>query len=413
MCYCTTELHYFCELRHCVIMALHYSVKDLRSYILIILAVLVVSMQSERVSHIRKLYKDLFSNYTKQVMPVYDHSKPLMVGVTFYLISINSFNEVEETISIAGSFSFNWTDPFLAWDPASYGHQYWTVIDSSDMWVPFMVLTNNVNKMEPIGGETNFNAFIITTGDVVYNPGDVLEAKCPTDISKFPFDEQQCTFTFIAWAIPKQFLRLSSLKDQASLDYFYPHSDWTLLEYSTVTDEEGGDISFFSFNLKIKRRAMYYGVMVIAPTVLFALLNPLVFLLPVESGERVGLAMTILLSYSLFLMIVSSSIPASSNPMCALLIVMVIIIVVSGIIAFGVILTVKYYNEEDVDKIGPALKSITSWQSHKDTDVGESVEAKYNITGKDVANMLDTIFFYGSYVVMILTTVGYSLYVFL
>jgi hypothetical protein len=64
-------------------MALHYSVKDLRSYILIILAVLVVSMQSERVSHIRKLYKDLFSNYTKQVMPVYDHSKPLMVGVTF------------------------------------------------------------------------------------------------------------------------------------------------------------------------------------------------------------------------------------------------------------------------------------------------------------------------------------------
>jgi hypothetical protein len=33
---------------------------------------------------------------------------------------------------------------------------------------------------------------------------------------------------------------------------------------------------------------------------------------------------------------------------------------------------VKYYNEEDVDKIGPALKRITSWQSHKDSDVGES-----------------------------------------
>ena len=156
---------------------------------------------------------------------------------------------------------------------------------------------------------------------------------------------------------------------------------------------------------------MYYGVMVIAPTVLFALLNPLVFLLPVESGERVGLAMTILLSYALFLMIVSSSIPASSNPMCALLIVMVIIIVVSGIIVFGAIITVKYYNEEDVDKIGPALKRITSWQSHKDSDVGESVEAKYNITGKDVANMLDTIFFYGSYVVMVITTFGYILYI--
>jgi membrane-anchored glycerophosphoryl diester phosphodiesterase (GDPDase) len=44
--------------------------------------------------------------------------------------------------------------------------------------------------------------------------------------------------------------------------------------------------------------------------------------------------------------------------MCALLIVMIIIIVVSGIIVFGVIITVKYYNEEDVDKIGPALCGI-------------------------------------------------------
>jgi hypothetical protein len=40
-------------------------------------------------------------------MPVYDHSKPLMVGVTFYLASINTFKEVEETISITGSFNFD------------------------------------------------------------------------------------------------------------------------------------------------------------------------------------------------------------------------------------------------------------------------------------------------------------------
>jgi hypothetical protein len=49
-----------------------------------------------------------------------------------------------------------------------------------------------------IGGETKFNAFIIDNGDVIYNPGDVFEAKCPTDISKFPFDEQQCVFTVLS-----------------------------------------------------------------------------------------------------------------------------------------------------------------------------------------------------------------------
>jgi hypothetical protein len=50
-----------------------------------------------------------------------------------------------------------------------------------------------------------------------------------------------------------------------------------------------------------------------------------------------------------------------------------IIIVVSGIIVFGVIITVKYYNEEDEDKIGPALKRVVMWQLPEDNDVGESV----------------------------------------
>jgi hypothetical protein len=44
--------------------------------------------------------------------------------------------------------------------------------------------------------------------------------------------------------------------------------------------------------------------------------------------------------------------------MCALLIGMIIIIVVSGIMVFGVIITVKYFNVEDTDKIGPALKRV-------------------------------------------------------
>ena len=184
------------------------------------------------------------------------------------------------------------------------------------------------------------------------------------------------------WAAPKICLVLSANGDQAGLDYFYPHSDWVLQEYSTEVKE----ILFntvFSFNLRIKRCALYYGVMVIAPTVLFALMNPLVFLLPVESGERVSLAMTILLSYAIFLTLVSSSIPASSNPMCALLIVMIIIIFVSGIIVFGVIIIVKYYNEEDEDIIGPALKRVVMWQLPKDRDVGETLAVKCKVTGKD------------------------------
>jgi len=207
-------------------------------------------------------------------------------------------------------------------------------------------------------------------------------------------------------------MSLSSLKDQAELVYFSPHSDWKLLEYSTESEVMADD-TWFSLNIRIKRRALYYVIIVIAPTVLFSLLNLLVFLLPVESGERVSLAMTILLSYAIFLTLVSSSIPTSSNPMCALLIVMIIIIVISGIIVFGVIITVKYFNEEDVDKMRPTLKGVVMWLFHKYNNVGEPLEVRDKVTGKDVANVLDTIFFYGAYTLMILTTFAYIFYVFL
>jgi hypothetical protein len=40
------------------------------------------------------------------------------------------------------------------------------------------------------------------------------------------------------------------------------------------------------------------------------------------------------------------------------------------------------------------------WQLPKDNNVGEPVEIKYKVTGKDVATMLDTFFFYTSYLIM-------------
>jgi hypothetical protein len=40
-----------------------------------------------------------------------------------------------------------------------------TIIDSSDMWVPFIVLANSAITMEPVGGGTKFKAFLLYTGD--------------------------------------------------------------------------------------------------------------------------------------------------------------------------------------------------------------------------------------------------------
>ncbi|CAC5421488.1 CHRNN [Mytilus coruscus] len=301
---------------------------------------------------LKSLHTDLFNNYKKEVLPIENPSKRLEIGVAFYLNSLNSFNEVEESISVTGAMLFNWTDSALKWNHTMYGNVAFTVIDSKDLWLPSIFLVNRIDSMNPVGDGIKFPATITATGEVAYFPGGIINAKCQTDISKFPFDRQTCTLTFVPWGFMSPQLTLNSIYDEAQLIYFSPHSDWKLEKYSTRTNINYFGYSLFYVELTIKREPLYFAVMIIVPTLLFSLLNPLVFVLPVESGERVSLSVTLLLSYTIFLTLASASIPTSSNPMCVLLIVMVAMIGISGTIVIGTIVSAKYFYLENNKNLG-------------------------------------------------------------
>jgi hypothetical protein len=113
------------------------------------------------------------------------------------------------------------------------------------------------------------------------------------------------------------------------------------------------------------------------------------------------------------LTLVSSSVPATSNPMCVLLIIMVIIIIISGIIVFGTIRISNYYHTENIEEISSSLKRFTQWRFKRKSNVVLNVSKKNEteITGRDIANILDSILFYGSYVVIFTISFAYILYV--
>ena len=366
----------------------------------------------------QNLYSHLLTNYSKRIMPLADHSKKLDVGVDFYLNSFISINEVDETISIMGVMLLNWTDPALKWDYVSFDNLYSITIDPSDIWKPLMFLVNVADNMEPIGHDVTFYSSLSYTGDVYYSPGGIMKAKCPTNVAKFPFDTQECNLVFFNWGITNTSLTLSALSNQARLYWYTPNSDWTLLEYSTFV-ETYNDYSTFNIKIRIKRQPLYYAVMMILPTLLFALLNPLVFVIPVESGERVSLAMTILLSYAIFLTLVSAAIPTSSNPICVLLAVMIAIISLSGLIVGSVIVVSKYYFEETTAGFSAPLKRLAKWRLEKKRNVVLPVnvpkeqinEIEVKITGKDVANALDCVCLCIFYAAILVCLTGYFVYV--
>ncbi|CAC5393638.1 CHRNB3 [Mytilus coruscus] len=271
------------------------------------------------------------------------------------------FEEISETISIIAAIELKWTDGGISWQPGDYGNKRRLTIKQGNIWTPPIMLLNSIDELRPFEGEYEFMATLLWNGTVTWGPGGVLNAKCTVDISKFPFDSQTCVLQFGTLGLGTEDIILVTSPYQQPLDlsFYTPNANWKLESYraNTIADFSIG-YNVFVVELTIKREPLYFTLMVVCPTLLFGLLNPLVYLLPVESGERIGLSMTILLSYAIFLTLVSAAIPSSSNPMCVLLIMMVVIIFVSGLIVTSVIIISALHHRDESREINAVWKFI-------------------------------------------------------
>lgn len=62
----------------------------------------------------------------------------------------------------------------------------------------------------------------------------------------------------------------------------------------------------------IRRRPLFYAVSLLLPSVFLMVMDIVGFYLPPDSGERVSFKITLLLGYSVFLIIVSDTLPATA-----------------------------------------------------------------------------------------------------
>lgn len=363
--------------------------------------------------HVVNIYNNITTGYQKDVFPHRNQRQPLQLHLQTYPMVINSFSETEETISMTMTILFAWKDPQLSWNGSSYGGTSYIVIASHRIWLPMLYLSNSVEKLRSFGEESQFYARVTMTGTVFWSPGDVLKAKCPTNILKFPFDSQTCQFNFTIWSVTDDIVEYISFSRLGNLMFFTPHSDWKITMHRQYSYKLS-TVPIFIFEISMKRQPLYYIIIVILPTLMFSLMNPLVFLLPVESGERVSLGMTILLSYAIFLTLVANSVPASSNPVCALLLVLILIMILSGITVICVIASVYYYYIDDISGIHSCLRRLVLCFKHaKLRQYSESDKSndQMQVTGKDLSKCLDILFLVVSYVFLIVVITGYFIYV--
>ncbi|CAG2106811.1 unnamed protein product, partial [Medioppia subpectinata] len=248
----------------------------------------------------KRLYDDLLSSYNRLIRPVFNNSDRLTVKMGLklsQLIDVNLKNQIMTT----------------------------------NVWV---------NQHD--------------SGKVEWNPPAIYKSSCNIDINYFPFDQQE----------PDK----ESVVDYGiDLSEFYINVEWDIMtvpamkriKYYSCCPEPYIDVTFnrikyysccpepyidVTFNVTLRRKTLFYTVNLIIPCVGISCLSVLVFYLPSDSGEKVTLSVSIMLSLTFFFLVLIEIIPSTSltMPLLGKYLVFTMVLVTCSVIVTILVLNIHF-----------------------------------------------------------------------
>ncbi|OUC49499.1 putative acetylcholine receptor subunit alpha-type unc-38 [Trichinella nativa] len=235
-----------------------------------------------------------------------------------------------------------WIDNKLIWDPQQYGGLSVLYVPAEMIWLPDIVLYNNA--------ASNYNITITTkatlhyTGLVRWEPPAIYKSMCSINVEWFPFDEQTCHLKFGSWSYTEAQIDLQHMDEAIEfvlelderddtwknitvvwngidLSDYYPSVEWDILSipakrhgkhYNSCCASFDRDFIDITYYINLRRKPLFYTVNMIFPCIGISFLTILVFYLPSDSNEKISLCISILVSLTVFFLLLTEIIPATS-----------------------------------------------------------------------------------------------------
>ncbi|KAK3610990.1 hypothetical protein CHS0354_017866 [Potamilus streckersoni] len=293
--------------------------------------------------------------------PLLDQTDTLNVNLTMRIYSLNGFDDVTGQIEIAGSLEMTWTDEVLDGvlfeDNTNIKDSI--VLPYSNIWTPTIVLVNDVNSIEKIGSSDYRPRYTFSTNRVEWKVRVILKGSCEPDVTYYPFDQQTCSYIFTSWYYNNTQISLMMSKDTWDTSLYENNSVWSLEETKAETFTSNG-YEYANFTIVIQRQYLYFVFNIVLPILLLSATNGFVFLLPVESGERVGFSIMCFLSIVVLLQTTMQFLPESSIQMSLLCYYLVLMMVSSAILVIVNILMMRVYLKSSDNKVPKVLQTFVS-----------------------------------------------------
>nr|XP_060623312.1 acetylcholine receptor subunit delta [Anolis sagrei ordinatus] len=344
---------------------------------LVLPGALGVNMEEKLINY---LFKE--KDYNKNLRPVISKEESVTIKLALTLSNLVSLKEAEETLTSNVWIEHGWTDYRLQWNESEFGGIGVLRLPPDMLWLPHIVLENNNDGNFEI--TYSCNILVYSNGLVYWLPPAIFRSACPINVDFFPFDWQNCTLKFNSLMYNANEITLE-VKDDVELpeqiegeeekpaqsflvewiiidpEGFTENGEWEIIHrparknIDPSVPRESKKHQDITFYLIIKRKPLFYIINIVTPCILIAFMTILIFYLPADSGEKVTMAISILLAQSVFLLLISQRLPATSFaiPLIGKYLLFVMLLVT----AIGVMCVV----ELNIHYRTPSTHRLTDW----------------------------------------------------
>ncbi|XP_018010040.2 acetylcholine receptor subunit alpha-1-A-like [Hyalella azteca] len=139
---------------------------------------------------------------------------------------------------------------------------------------------------------------------------------CDVNVEFYPFDQQACQMKFSSWTYDVTNIVVSEA--MVDIGHFNENPEFFLEDFYVTKTEEFNDccplpFSTLKYVVQLQRQSKFALFFYVVPGILINICALLVFLLPVESGEKVGLGVNSMLAMIVFLIAMTENLPPTEK----------------------------------------------------------------------------------------------------
>ncbi|XP_061768773.1 acetylcholine receptor subunit beta-like isoform X1 [Nerophis ophidion] len=296
------------------------------------------------------LTKEVFTNYNLKVRPAHTPEERVVVRVGMTLSSLVGLNMKNEEMSTIVVMNLEWSDHRLSWNPKEHDGIKVLRIPAAKVWLPDIVLINNNDGVFDVALHVHVQAY--SDGRVTWTPPALYLSSCSVRVTYFPFDWQNCTMQFRSYTYDSTEIELQYALDllgneikEIQLDEAFSESGEFHIRHKPCRKNMNKDMyEDMTFYLIIERKPLYYIINIILPCILITVIAIFNFYLPPDAGEKMGLSINVLLTLTVFLLLLADKIPETSLgvPIIVKYIMFTMILVTCSVILSVVVLNLHH-----------------------------------------------------------------------